>query len=144
MVRQTLNSRPGLDSPVTKSHGFGRSMTRNNLRDIATLTETARQVRIDIVHMLNESGSGHPGVSLSATDLLVGLFFGNMNLDPQQPLWPGRDRFVLSKGHGAPAHYKLDNLTAIIDNNGLQIDGFVFEVNNIEPIAAKWLACHGN
>jgi transketolase len=65
-----LNSRPGLDFPVTKSHSFGRSMTA--------------------------------------------------------------------------AHYKLDNLTAIIDNNRLQIDGFVAEGMNIEPIAARWLACHGN
>jgi transketolase len=205
-------------------------MTNIKTRDIAALTEHARQVRIDIVHMLHESGSGHPGGSLSATDLLVGLFFAKMNLDPQQPLWPQRDRFVLSKGHGAPAyyavlahlgffprqelmtlrkfdsclqghpdcrctpgievctgslgqglslangmalanrldgnparvyvmlgdgelqegqiweaamtaaHYKLDNLTALVDNNKLQIDGFVSEVMNIEPVAAKWLA----
>jgi transketolase len=199
-------------------------------RDIPTLTEIARQVRIDIVQMLHESGSGHPGGSLSATDLLVGLFFGKMKLDPRQPFWPERDRFVLSKGHGAPAyytvlahlgyfprqelmtlrkfdsclqghpdcrctpgvevctgslgqglslangmalanrldgnparvyvmlgdgelqegqvweaamtaaHYKLDNLTAIVDNNRLQIDGFVSEIMNIEPLTAKWLA----
>jgi transketolase len=205
-------------------------MTKLKTRDIPTLTEQARQVRIDIVKMLHESGSGHPGGSLSATDLMVALFFGKMNLDPQQPLWPGRDRFVLSKGHGAPvyyavlahlgyfprqelmtlrkfdsclqghpdcrctpgievctgslgqglslangmalanrldgnpariyvmlgdgelqegqiweaamtaAHYKLDNLTAIVDNNRLQIDGFVSEIMNIEPVAAKWLA----
>jgi transketolase len=205
-------------------------MTKIKTRDIAALTEQARQVRVDIVHMLHESGSGHPGGSLSATDLMVGLFFGKMNLDPQQPLWPERDRFVLSKGHGAPvyyavlahlgyfprqelmtlrkfgsclqghpdcrctpgievctgslgqglslangmalanrldgnparvyvmlgdgelqegqiweaamtaAHYKLDNLTAIVDNNRLQIDGFVSEIMNIEPVAAKWLA----
>jgi transketolase len=216
--------------PKAEYYQFGRSMTKIKTRDIAALTEQARQVRVDIVHMLHESGSGHPGGSLSATDLMVGLFFGTMNLDPQQPLWPQRDRFVLSKGHGAPAyyavlahlgyfprqelmtlrkfgsclqghpdcrctpgievctgslgqglslangmalanrldgnparvyvmlgdgelqegqiweaamtaaHYKLDNLTAIVDNNRLQIDGFVSEIMNIEPIAAKWLA----
>jgi transketolase len=205
-------------------------MTRIKTLDLAALTEQARQVRLDIVHMLHKSGSGHPGGSLSATDLMVALFFGKMNLDPQQPFWPGRDRFVLSKGHGAPvyyavlahlgyfprqelmslrqfdsclqghpdcrctpgvevgtgslgqglslangmalanrldnnparvyvmlgdgelqegqiweaamtaAHYKLDNLTAIVDNNRLQIDGFVSEIMNIEPLAAKWLA----
>jgi hypothetical protein len=70
MIRRMLNSRPGLDIPVTKSNALGRSMTA--------------------------------------------------------------------------AHYKLDNLTAIIDNDGLQIDGFVAEGMNIEPIAARWLACHGN
>jgi transketolase len=51
-------------------------MTKLKIRDIPTLTEQARQVRIDIVQMLHESGSGHPGGSLSATDLMVALFFG--------------------------------------------------------------------
>lgn len=200
------------------------------IRDPARLREIARQVRIDIVRMLHAAGSGHLGGSLSATDLLVALFYGRLNHDPANPDWPGRDRFVLSKGHGAPAlyavlarmgyfslkelltlrqlgsclqghpdchltpgvemstgslgqglsvangmalanrldgnpakvfvllgdgeiqegqvweaamtaaHYGLDNLTAILDNNRLQIDGFISEIMNIEPITAKWLA----
>lgn len=200
------------------------------IREPARLQEIARQVRIDIVRMLHAAGSGHLGGSLSATDLLVALFFGRLNHDPSNPEWPGRDRFVLSKGHGAPAlyailarfgyfsldklmtlrqlgsclqghpdchltpgvemstgslgqglsvangmalanrldgnparvfvllgdgevqegqiweaamtaaHYRLDNLTAILDNNRLQIDGFISEIMDIEPLTAKWLA----
>ncbi|MDD3581461.1 MAG: transketolase [Desulfobacca sp.] len=200
------------------------------IRDLSQLEEIARQVRIDIVTMLNAAGSGHTGGSLSATDILVALFFGKMNLDPQDPHWILRDRFVLSKGHAAPtyyailarlgffdpaellslrrfgsflqghpdcnstpgvevcsgslgqglsvangmalaarldnlpnrvyvllgdgevqegqiweaamsaAHFKLDKVTAILDNNRLQIDGKVAEIMSIEPLAQKWRA----
>lgn len=194
------------------------------------LIEVARKARIDILKMLNRAGSGHTGGSLSAVDIMVALFFGHMRLSPLDACWPARDRFVLSKGHGAPAlyailarlgylrpddlmtlrqvnsclqghpdskmctgvecstgslgqglgvalgialglrldkmpsrvyvllgdgemqegmiwesamaaaHYKVSNLTAICDNNGLQIDGQVAEVMNIEPLADKWRA----
>lgn len=200
------------------------------IRDIAQLEEIARQVRIDVVTMLHEAGSGHTGGSLSATDLLVALFFGKIRLDPRAPLWPLRDRFVLSKGHAAPAyyailarlgffdrhellslrkfgsclqghpdsrctpgvevstgslgqglsvangmalaarldglpiriyallgdgevqegqiweaamsasHFTLDNVTALLDNNRLQIDGAVADIMSIEPLADKWRA----
>jgi transketolase len=198
--------------------------------DTSRLRETARQVRLDIVEMLHRAGSGHTGGSLSATDILVALFFGQMRLNPPDPCWPQRDRFVLSKGHAAPAlyavlsrlgyfpreelltlrqfgsslqghpdssctpgvevptgslgqglsiangmalaarlnggdtrvyvllgdgeiqegqiweaamsavHYRLDNLTAILDRNRLQIDGHTAEVMNVEPLAQKWEA----
>ena len=58
-----------------------------------------------IVKMTHAAGSGHPGGSLSATDILTALYFHTMNHDPQKPHWPDRDRFVLSKGHSAPALY---------------------------------------
>jgi transketolase len=194
------------------------------------LTEVARKARIDVLKMLNRAGSGHTGGSLSAVDILVALFFGHMRLSPLDACWPERDRFVLSKGHGAPAlyailarlgylrpddlmtlrqvnsclqghpdakmctgvecstgslgqglgvalgialglrldksssrvyallgdgemqegmvwesamaaaHYKAANLTAICDQNGLQIDGHVSDVMNVEPLADKWRA----
>ncbi|MBW1916622.1 MAG: transketolase [Deltaproteobacteria bacterium] len=200
------------------------------MRDIGKLEEIARQVRIDVVTMLNAAGSGHTGGSLSATDLLVALFFGKINLDPFNPKWVRRDRFVLSKGHAAPAyyavlsrlgffdreelltlrkfgsclqghpdcsatpgvevcsgslgqglsvangmalaarldglpirvyvllgdgevqegqiweaamsaaHFKLHNVTALLDNNKLQIDGKVEDIMNIEPLTQKWQA----
>jgi transketolase len=174
--------------------------------------------------------SGHPGGSLSAADILTALYFGVLRIDPQRPKWPDRDRFVLSKGHAAPAlyatlaergyfpveelktlrrihshlqghpdmrktagvdastgslgqglsiangmalggkldnrdfrvyavlgdgeceegqiweaamaaaHYKLDNLTAFLDHNGLQIDGPIEAVLSPEPLAEKWRA----
>ncbi len=196
--------------------------------EISALNEKARQIRIDVLDMLNRAGSGHTGGSLSAADILTTLYFSKMRHNPADPGWEERDRFVLSKGHGAPvlyaalaqcgyfdreqlkslrklggmlqghpdmnstpgvevstgslgqglsiangmalglrlvrktsrvyvllgdgevqegqiweaamtaAHYKLDNLCALLDHNGLQIDGPVKEIMNIEPIADKW------
>jgi transketolase len=207
----------------------GDSQVREALNQ-PDLIEVARKARVDVLKMLNRAGSGHTGGSLSAVDILVALFFGHMRLSPVDACWPERDRFVLSKGHGAPAlyailaglgylrpddlmtlrqvnsclqghpdakmctgvecstgslgqglgvalgialglrldktssrvyallgdgemqegmvwesamaaaHYKLGNLTAICDNNGLQIDGHVSDVMNIEPLADKWRA----
>jgi transketolase len=198
--------------------------------DPAHLQELARQVRVDIVEMLYRAGSGHVGGSLSATDLLVALFFARMRLNPANACWPERDYFVLSKGHAAPAlyailarlgffpreelftlrqfgshlqghpdskctpgvevptgslgqglsvangialalqlnrspqrvyvllgdgevqegqiweaamtaaHYRLGNLTALLDRNRLQIDGHTGEVMSLEPLADKWRA----
>lgn len=200
------------------------------ITDLTELREIARQVRLDIVEMLYRAGSGHVGGSLSATDLLVALFFNHMHLMPGNPCYPQRDYFVLSKGHAAPAlyailsrlgffdreqlftlrrfgsnlqghpdsrctpgvevptgslgqglsvangialalkldkspqrvytllgdgevqegqiweaamtaaHYGLDNLTALLDRNRLQIDGRTREVMSLEPLAAKWQA----
>ena len=194
------------------------------------LKKTAKNIRIDIIKSLYHSGSGHPGGSLSATDILTVLYFHEMNVNPQDPQMKDRDKFVLSKGHAAPvlystlaekgffdkndlvtlrkmgsnlqghpdmhlvpgiemstgslgqgfstsigmalagkldaskgrvytllgdgelqegivweaamaaAHYKLDNLCAIIDWNGLQIDGFNDDVMKVTPIAEKFKA----
>ena len=198
------------------------------------LGEKANIVRQDIINMLTESSSGHPGGSLSCTDILVTLYFNEMRYDVNNPNDENRDRFVLSKGHAAPAlyatlseagffpkeelmtlrkinsklqghpnmnyvpgvdmstgslgqgistavgmalagkldkkdyrvytilgdgeleegqvweaamcaaHYKLDNLTAFVDYNGLQIDGNVTDVMNPEPITNKFEAFNWN
>ena len=72
----------------------------------AMLQEMCRTVRSDILKMVHDAGSGHPGGSLSATELMVGLYFGGeMKVDPEDPEWSGRDRFILSKGHVAPVRY---------------------------------------
>lgn len=197
---------------------------------LRTLEEQARSLRVEILKMLNTSGSGHTGGSLSAIDVLTALYFQRLRHDPTNPAWPERDRFVLSKGHAAPAlyaclaaagyfpredlqtlrrlgshlqghpdmnktpgvdvctgslgqgisqavglalanrlagrqsrtyvllgdgemqegqvweaalaaaHYRLDNLCAIVDQNGLQIDGNVADVMNIAPLGPKFLA----
>ena len=73
--------------------------------DIQALKSQCRQVRRDIVSMVTKAGSGHPGGSLSCTEALVALYFDTMNIDPANPKDPARDRFVLSKGHAAPALY---------------------------------------
>jgi transketolase len=197
---------------------------------LKTLTDKARRIRIDILKMLTECGSGHTGGSLSAADIVTALYFYKMKYDAKKPDWKGRDHFILSKGHAAPllytvlahagfieqselctlrklgsrlqghpdskylpgveistgslgqglsvangialahkldrtqnrvyallgdgelqegqvweaamtaAHYKLDNLCALVDNNGLQIDGPVAKVMGVEPITDKWSA----
>ncbi len=198
-------------------------------KKIHELEEKARQIRLSIVQMLAKAGSGHPGGSLSSTDILTCLYFSVMRHNPHDPDWPERDRFHLSKGHCCPAlyavlaemgyfpkselmslrkmgamlqghpdrhtpgievcsgslgqglsvalgmslaakidksdyrvyclmgdgeiqegniweaamaasHYKRDNLCAILDYNGFQIDGRVSEVMAIEPLADKWRA----
>jgi transketolase len=72
---------------------------------VQELNDTARQLRVDVLKMLNTARSGHTGGSLSALDVLTVLFFHTMRHDPTNPHWPDRDRFVLSKGHAAPALY---------------------------------------
>lgn len=76
-------------------------------RDIPALTKIARQMRRDILAMIHHAGSGHPGGSLSAVEILVGLYFAAMDHDPKNPKWPDRDRFVLSKGHACAALYAV-------------------------------------
>ncbi len=76
--------------------------------DQATLNEleqTACSLRVEILKMLNLAKSGHTGGSLSAIDILTALYFYKMRHDPGNPDWEARDRFVLSKGHAAPALY---------------------------------------
>ena len=75
------------------------------MKDISFLKVKAKEIRKSIVSMITEAKSGHPGGSLSATDILTALYFSEMNVDPANPKMEGRDRFVLSKGHAAPAIY---------------------------------------
>ena len=193
----------------------------------AELSSVCKQVRRDIITMIANAGSGHPGGSLSMVELMTSVFYNHMRIDPKNPKNPDRDRFVLSKGHAAPCyyavlaelgfisrdeftnfrqlhsilqghpdckkvpgvdastgslgqgcsiavgmalgakqlkkdtkvytilgdgecqegqiweafmaanHYKLDNLTIIIDNNGLQIDGSNDEVMSLGDLPAK-------
>lgn len=72
---------------------------------LAYLTDTARRVRLGILDGVYHAKSGHPGGSLSIADILTYLYFSEMHIDPADPRAEGRDRFVLSKGHAAPALY---------------------------------------
>lgn len=72
---------------------------------IVSIQRRAQRMRYDIIDMISSAGSGHPGGSLSAADVVATLYFGVMRHDPADPMWPGRDRFVLSKGHAAPVLY---------------------------------------
>jgi transketolase len=197
-------------------------------KDTDDLKRIAKEIRLLIINMISAAGHGHAGGSLSCVDILTVLYFQKMRIDPANPIWDERDRFILSKGHAAPAlystlakrgyfpedvlysfgklgsmlqghpdmnltpgvdmstgslgqgisvangmafaakldnkpyrvyvvlgdgelqegqiweaamtssHYKLDNLTAILDFNGLQIDGTNDEVKRIQPVSEKF------
>jgi transketolase len=196
----------------------------------AELKEMAKKLRRHVITMIATAGSGHPGGSLSAADIITALYFKVLRFNPENPQWSERDRFILSKGHAAPilyaalaeagyfpvaelatlrkldsrlqghadrkftpgvemsagslgmglsfaigvalaarldsktyrtyvllsdgeceegqtweaalsaAHFKLDNLTAIVDCNGMQLSGWTRDIMNLEPFTRKWQA----
>ena len=74
-------------------------------RDVERLEEQAVQIRQDIISMIHAAKAGHPGGSLSAVEMVTALYFHVLNIDPQNPRWADRDRFILSKGHSCPVLY---------------------------------------
>jgi transketolase len=201
--------------------------TSHSLEELQAI---AKRVRRHIIEMTGAAGSGHPGGSLSATEILVTLYFDVMRHKPDDPDWPERDRFILSKGHAAPvlyaalaeagytpeeelktlrklgsmyqghpdrrflpvleastgslgqglslalgmglaarldgspartyvvlgdgeiqegqiweaamfgAYHQVDNVVAIVDYNKIQLDGFVKDIMDLEPLVDKWRA----
>jgi len=75
------------------------------VRSVDQLEKIARELRLDILRMIARAGSGHPGGSLSSVELVTALYFGVLNFRSDEPQWAGRDRFVISKGHGVPTVY---------------------------------------
>jgi transketolase len=195
---------------------------------VPELEKMAKQLRRHVITMIATAGSGHPGGSLSAADIVTALYFKVMRHDPKNTQWPDRDRFILSKGHAAPIlyaalaecgyfpveelstlrklgsrlqghtdrtltpgvemsagslgqglsfgigvalagrldkrnyhvyvllgdgeceegqiweaamsapHFRIDNLTAIVDHNGIQLDGRCCDIMGLESLADKW------
>lgn len=73
--------------------------------DFRQYEEIASRIRADIVKAVHTAGSGHPGGSLSAADIVTALYFKEMNIDPENPQMKNRDKFILSKGHAGPVQY---------------------------------------
>jgi transketolase len=73
--------------------------------DLESLKGTARTFRKEILETIYEAGSGHPGGSLSAVEILITLYYYKMRHKPKDPCWPIRDRFIMSKGHASPVVY---------------------------------------
>lgn len=71
-------------------------------RDVERLEDVAVRIRLDIISMIHTAKAGHPGGSLSAVEMVTALYFHVMNIDPENPAWADRDRFILSKGHSCP------------------------------------------
>jgi len=199
-------------------------------KSLEELQDLAKRIRREIVVMIGAAKSGHPGGSLSAVEMVVDLYFNHMRIDPHNPKWPDRDRFILSKGHACPvlycamaeagytpidqlntlrklgsiyqghpdmrfipsleastgslgeglslaigmgiaarldgrayrtyvmfgdgeiqegqiweaamsaAFHKIDNVVAMVDYNGIQLDGFVKDIMEVAPLADKWRA----
>ena len=84
------------------------------------LAEKAREIRIGIIEAVHSASSGHSGGSLSAADILAYLYFKEMNIDSSKPDMPGRDRFVLSKGHASPALYSTLSLAGYFPREDLK------------------------
>ena len=79
-----------------------------NIREVRKLKEIARDLRIDILDMTTNAGSGHPSSSWSAVEIVTVLYFGGyLRYKTEQPLWSERDRFIMSKGHAAPLLYAV-------------------------------------
>ena len=199
-------------------------------KNVDELREICKVIRRHIIRMTGSAGSGHPGGSLSATEIIVTLYYDVLRHDPANPDWPDRDRFILSKGHGCPvlyavmaecgyapvdqlttlrrlgsiyqghpdkrflpaleastgslgqglslaigmalaarlnqspsrvyvvlgdgeiqegqvweaamfgAYHHVDNVVAIVDYNKIQLDGFVKDIMDLEPLVEKWRA----
>ena len=77
-------------------------MEQNKIKELSLL---AAKIRVGVIESTHAAGAGHPGGSLSIADIMAYLYFEEMNVDPANPKWDDRDRFVLSKGHTAPALY---------------------------------------
>ena len=73
--------------------------------DVQALERAARDLRVTVLRMIHRAGSGHTGGSLSCAEILAVLYGAVLRVRPGEPRWPGRDRFILSKGHAAPALY---------------------------------------
>lgn len=88
--------------------------------DYEYLKDVSRMMRIEILRMLTEAGSGHTGGSLSAADIVTALYFYKMRHNPKDPKWEKRDRFILSKGHAAPLLYAALALSGYFDKSLLK------------------------
>ncbi len=87
---------------------------------VEALERIAKEIRLNIVKMVYNAQSGHPGGSLSCADILTVLYFNQMNINPKEPCAVGRDRFVLSKGHCSPALYSTLARRGFFDEDKLE------------------------
>jgi len=102
------------------------------VKDEKKLKEIARRLRVKVVKMIGKSGFGHAGGSMSIAEILTALYFCELNIDPEDPSWEERDRFVLSKGHAAPVFY------AVLSERGIIPEDTLLTIHRPESI----LQCH--
>lgn len=107
------------------------------MQDLQYLEQQAKEIRILTIKMIAKAKSGHPGGSLSCADLLSALYFDVMNIDPKNPQWEDRDRFVLSKGHACPALYAALAMKGYFDKKELDTLREVGSMLQGHPYALK-------
>ena len=95
------------NAPTSAAKAAGVVLSGAKTYSIDELRGIARELRRDVVEMTYRAGSGHPGGSLSEIEILTASYFQVMRHDPQNPSWPDRDRFILSKGHACPGLYAV-------------------------------------
>ena len=88
-----------------KTNNDKKEIQEDRKEIIDSLKKIANKLRIDVIDMIYNAGSGHPGGSLSAADIITVLYFHFLNIDPKNPQWADRDRFIMSKGHACPIWY---------------------------------------
>ena len=93
---------------------------------VERLTPIARRLREDVIRMITAAGSGHPGGSLSAAEIVTTLVFHILRRRAGEPTWPGRDRFVMSKGHCVPALYAATKKSAALHVIEYAVESSVF------------------
>ena len=102
---------------------------KTDKESIEKLEKIANELRIDIIEMIFKAQSGHPGGSLSATEIVTVLYFHFMKTDPHNPSWPDRDRFIMSKGHACPIWYAALSRKGFFERDELwklrRIDGIL-------------------
>lgn len=92
------------------------------MKDTLALRSKAKELRKEILRIIYQAQSGHPGGSLSEIDMLVALYYYKMKIDPKNPKWDERDKFVLSKGHASPGFYAVLADKGYFDKS--ELDGF--------------------
>lgn len=107
MSRTSINPYPGISKNMESIllQPFNLYTDKREKDSIKMLKGIANDIRKDCFHMVWAANSGHPSASLSIADIITVLYFNVLNLDPANPRWVDRDRFILSKGHGCPALY---------------------------------------
>ena len=97
--------RPKPDNSVSKTSAGDMKAEVFSSSSVAEMEAIAKELRCHIIRMTGKAGSGHPGGSLSAVEIVTALYFRVLRHKPSDPRWPDRDRFILSKGHAAPLLY---------------------------------------
>lgn len=104
---------------------------------VLEIKERASDIRCSVLNMISKAQVGHLGGSLSAADILATLYFNILNIDPQRPEWPDRDRLIISKGHGATALYSVLALRGYFGIDELKTFGTIGSKLQVHPDKTK-------